>query len=107
MDAIYSGIPGARKQTLASFSGDVWILDCKSEVNASIKIGGKTYPIHPLDLSRTGVDDSGNTICYGTVRVANFPGPSCGTLTWRVEVPTGYHWGSRPDLRCDLGNVSL
>ncbi len=73
MDAIYSGIPGAQKKTLQWLSGDVWILDCNSEVNASIQIGGATYPIHPLDLSRTGFDDEGNAICYGTVRVAMFP----------------------------------
>jgi len=73
VDAIYSGIPGAHKQTIQAFNGDVWILDCKSEVNASIQIGGATYPIHPLDLSRTVIDDQGNAICFGTVRVAMFP----------------------------------
>ena len=107
MDAIYSGIPGAQKQTLQSFSGDVWVLDCKSEVNVSIKIGGATYPIHPLDLSRTGADDNGNPICYGTVRVSHFPDLRAGMLTSRIEVPTSYRWGSRPNLRCDFGNDSL
>ena len=71
VDTIYSGISGAHKENLSAFDGEVWVLDCKSEVNASIKIGGQTYPIHPLDLSQKGVDDSGNEICFGTVCVAS------------------------------------
>jgi hypothetical protein len=69
VDAIYSGISGAHQESISSFNGDVWVLDCTSEVNVSIKVGGQTLPIHPLDLSRQGQDDNGNNICYGTVRV--------------------------------------
>jgi hypothetical protein len=60
VDMVYSGISGAGKENLSAFDEEVWVLDCKSEVNASIKIGGQTYPIHPLDLSLKIVDDKRN-----------------------------------------------
>jgi hypothetical protein len=71
VDAIYSGISGAHQESISAFDGNVWVLDCTSEVNVSIKVGGQTFPIHPLDLSQQGTDDNGNNICYGTVRVAS------------------------------------
>jgi hypothetical protein len=61
---IYSRISGARKENLSAFDEEVWVLDCKSEVNASMKIEGQTYPIHPLDLSLKVVDDKRNEICF-------------------------------------------
>jgi hypothetical protein len=81
VDAIYSGISGAHKETISSLNGEVWVLDCTSEVNVSLKIGGQTFPIHPLDLNQQGQDDSGNNICFGSVRVAFPRSPVRYTLT--------------------------
>ncbi|KAH9963321.1 aspartic peptidase domain-containing protein [Russula dissimulans] len=68
VDAIYSGLPGAQFVNVAGASGDLWTFDCDLEVNVSISIGNKLFPIHPLDLSRQGTDDNGNTFCYGTLQ---------------------------------------
>lgn len=69
VDAIYSGIEGAKLQNISSLNGEVWVVDCQAEVNVTIKIGGQSFPLHPLDVVQTDVDDSGNTFCYGTVSV--------------------------------------
>ena len=72
MDAIYSGAKGAKLLNLeAYFGGDIWVVDCDAELNISFKIGGNTYPIHPLDVTQPKTDDNGNTFCFGTVRVTS------------------------------------
>ena len=71
MDAIYSGAKGAKLVNIPEFNGDTWVVDCDAELNVSFKIGGSTYPIHPLDVTRPQTDDNGNTFCYGTVRVTS------------------------------------
>ncbi|KAI9448438.1 acid protease [Lactarius indigo] len=63
--ALYSGAKGAKLTSIQSFSGDIWVIDCDAEVNATFLIGGQSYPIHPLDLNQQGTDDSGNEICFG------------------------------------------
>jgi len=68
---MYSGAKGAKLTNLLSFSGDVWVIDCDADVNVTFLIGGRSYPIHPLDMNQQGADDSGNEICYGPVRVAS------------------------------------
>jgi hypothetical protein len=68
---MYSGAKGASLQNMASFGGDIWVIDCGAEVNVSFSIGGQLYPVHPLDTNWIGVDDSGNPICYGPVRVVS------------------------------------
>lgn len=67
---MYSAAKGASLQNLNSLGGETWVIDCDAEVNVSFSIGGQTYPVHPLDTNQIGVDDSGNTICFGAVRVA-------------------------------------
>ncbi|KAI0250550.1 aspartic peptidase domain-containing protein [Lactifluus subvellereus] len=64
-DAFYSGAPGAKLVDVAAFSGEVWAFDCTAEINATIQIGGQSYPIHPLDMSRQTVDDNGQPFCFG------------------------------------------
>ncbi|KAH9065115.1 acid protease [Lactarius deliciosus] len=61
--ALYSGAKGAK--LLSSSSGDIWVIDCDAEINATFLIGGQSYPIHPLDLNQQGTDDYGNEICFG------------------------------------------
>jgi hypothetical protein len=69
-DAFYSGAKGAKLINVDAFSGDVWVFDCTAEINATIKIAGQSYPIHPLDMSRQEIDDNGQPFCFGSVRVA-------------------------------------
>jgi hypothetical protein len=66
VNAIYSGAQGAKLVNIPNFNGETWVVDCDAELNVSFKLGGVTYPIHPLDVTRTQTDDSGNTYCYGT-----------------------------------------
>jgi hypothetical protein len=57
IDAIYSGISGAQKESISFMNGEVWVLDRASEINVSFKIGCQTFPIQPLDLNRQGQDN--------------------------------------------------
>jgi hypothetical protein len=69
-NATYSGAKGAQLVNVSAAGGDVWVVDCTAEINVTFKIGGQSYPIHPLDVTRELVSD-GETTCYGTVRVAS------------------------------------
>jgi hypothetical protein len=71
VNAIYSGVKGAQLNSDPSFNGDVWIVDCDAEINVTFKIGGQSYPIHPLDVSRQEIGTDGKPFCFGTVRVAS------------------------------------
>ena len=77
VNAIYSGAPGAQLVSVSSLGGDVWIVDCTAEINVTFKIGGQSYPIHPLDVTREQVADNGDSFCYGTVRVASLQSSVC------------------------------
>jgi hypothetical protein len=48
-DAFYSNAPGAFFTDLGF--GSVWILPCTQELNATFNFGGKSIPIHPLDMT--------------------------------------------------------
>ncbi|KAJ6585306.1 aspartic peptidase domain-containing protein [Mycena capillaripes] len=48
--AIYSGFNGAELIN-DSAVGNIWILPCTQEVNVTLKFGGKSYPVHPLDAA--------------------------------------------------------
>jgi hypothetical protein len=68
-EAFYSKAKGAQLINVEAFSGDVWVFDCSAEINATFKINGQSYPIHPLDLSRSAQVANGTEVCYGPVRV--------------------------------------
>lgn len=63
-DSIYGRIPGAIFKNITSGIGSIWTIPCSFEVNITIKIGGVTFPIHPLDASLDWVDN-GQSICIG------------------------------------------
>ena len=71
VNAIYSGAKGAKLQNITELNGETWVVDCDAEINLSFKIGGVTYPIHPLDVTQSTTDDNGNTFCFGTVRATS------------------------------------
>ena len=64
-------------KNLSLYDGDIWIVDCDAEINVTFKIGGQSYPIHPLDVTQEDVDSNGNFYCYGTVRVASQQSSVC------------------------------
>ncbi|KAI0267614.1 aspartic peptidase domain-containing protein [Russula aff. rugulosa BPL654] len=78
VNAIYSGAKGAKLVNITSLNGVVWVVDCDVELNISFKIGGITYPIHPLDVTQPLTDD-GKTICFGTFQSV-IPGAEDPTL---------------------------
>ncbi|KAH7343446.1 aspartic peptidase domain-containing protein [Rhizoctonia solani] len=59
---VYSFIPGA---TFSSTLGQ-WVVPCKEEVNLGLSIGGRRFPIHPLDIISPSLSSNDNTTCYGT-----------------------------------------
>jgi len=66
VDAIYSGAKGAKIVSIPELNGDTWAVDCDAELNVSFKIGGQTFPIHPLDVTNQAAYDDGKPLCYGT-----------------------------------------
>ncbi|KAH9984887.1 aspartic peptidase domain-containing protein, partial [Russula vinacea] len=63
-DAIYSGIPGASLQEVDGF-GVLWVIPCDAEINIAFKIGGQTYPVHPLDTNADLLPNSDGQTCAG------------------------------------------
>ncbi|KAG8731524.1 hypothetical protein FRC11_003926 [Ceratobasidium sp. 423] len=59
---VYSLIPGA---TFSSTLGQ-WVVPCNEEVNLGLTIGGRRFPIHPLDITSPSLSSNDNTTCYGT-----------------------------------------
>ncbi|PPR00466.1 hypothetical protein CVT24_004527 [Panaeolus cyanescens] len=49
-DAIYSRFQGSEYRQIAGVGG-AWTLPCVQEVNVTFKFAGRTYPLHPLDMS--------------------------------------------------------
>lgn len=65
-DAIYGRVQGASWNA----ANQVWTIPCTQMLNISIKFGGVTFPIHPLDTSSSDfglTDASGKPVCVGTV----------------------------------------
>ena len=67
-DAIYSGIPGASLQNVDGF-GVIWLIPCDAEIDIAFKIGGQTYPVHPLDTNADLLPNSDGQTCAGAVRL--------------------------------------
>jgi hypothetical protein len=48
--AIYGNITGAFINDEFTI-GNIWIVPCDVEVNITVKIGGISFPVHPLDAT--------------------------------------------------------
>ncbi|KAI1796319.1 acid protease [Ganoderma leucocontextum] len=59
-DAIYGNIQGA---TYSSALGQ-WIVPCDAEVDVALQFGTSVYPLHPLDVTPSNVND--DTMCVGS-----------------------------------------
>ncbi|KAG8214531.1 aspartic peptidase domain-containing protein [Butyriboletus roseoflavus] len=71
--ALYGGIPGAVLTNLSSL-GEIWVLPCDQEVNATFLFGGVEFPIHPLDLNFDGfgLQANGKGYCVGAFQPYSF-----------------------------------
>lgn len=67
-DAIYGKIPGATFGEAGRGAGQTWMFPCEVEVNITFRIGGVSYPIHPLDASLKW-SANGTEFCIGSVSV--------------------------------------
>ena len=70
VNAIYSRAKGAQLVPIPN-NERVWVVDCEAEINVTFKIGGQSYPVHPLDVTREQTDSNGDVFCFGTVRMAS------------------------------------
>ncbi|EGN98520.1 hypothetical protein SERLA73DRAFT_110062 [Serpula lacrymans var. lacrymans S7.3] len=74
--AIYGGVNGSYLYNISGI-GEIWILPCNEEVNATFLFAGVQYPIHPLDLNfgkgeLTGVVPNGAEMCVGAFQPFSF-----------------------------------
>ncbi|KAG8753314.1 hypothetical protein FRC12_011584 [Ceratobasidium sp. 428] len=65
---LYSRIPGA---TFSSALGQ-WVVPCDQEVNIGLSIGGRRFPMHPLDVISPSLTSTDNRTCYGTFLPMSF-----------------------------------
>ena len=68
-NAIYSGVSNASLEFVEGL-GQIWLIPCDAEINITFKIGGQTYPVHPLDTnSDDALTNSDGQTCLGAVRL--------------------------------------
>ncbi|KAF5369897.1 hypothetical protein D9758_001054 [Tetrapyrgos nigripes] len=65
-DAIYSGISGASFDPLTG----QWTVPCNVEVDIAIQIGGRVFPLHPLDVAPKSVGS--DSVCVGSFVAQSF-----------------------------------
>ncbi|KIJ62531.1 hypothetical protein HYDPIDRAFT_93865 [Hydnomerulius pinastri MD-312] len=72
-EALYGDIPGS-VLTNVSGLGEIWVLPCDQEVNATFLFGGVEFPIHPLDLNFDGfsLEVQGEAYCVGAFQPFSF-----------------------------------
>ncbi|KAH9065098.1 acid protease [Lactarius deliciosus] len=97
--ALYSGAKGAKLTNVQKAGGDIWVIDCDAEVNATFLIGGQSYPVHPLDLNQQNTDDDGNVVCFGAFqpRIAGAEDPT-------FDMILGMAWLTNVYLLIDYGD---
>ncbi|KAJ7602085.1 aspartic peptidase domain-containing protein [Mycena polygramma] len=57
LDAIYSAIPGSTYL----YAQNAWSIPCNTTSILTVQMGGRSFPIHPLDLSTVQTDEFTNT----------------------------------------------
>ncbi|KAG6900971.1 hypothetical protein C0993_004409 [Termitomyces sp. T159_Od127] len=76
-DAIYGGISGAK---FDSSSGQ-WTVPCEFEVDMALQIGGQVFPVHPLDVTPSGLASNG--VCVGSF-VPQTVSVGAGEFDWLI-----------------------
>ncbi|KAL4258061.1 peptidase A1 family protein [Pleurotus pulmonarius] len=78
VDAIYSAIPGSvHVSDLPVFAGSPteWLIPCNQSTEVSFSIGGRDFPVHPVDLTLINthlVNGTNMTYCTNTYQSINF-----------------------------------
>lgn len=65
-DAIYGRVQGAYYDT----QNEWWFVPCGQYLNISFSFGGRSYPVHPLDVvddNFAKLDNTGKRVCIGAV----------------------------------------
>jgi hypothetical protein len=87
-NAIYSGVPGASLESIEGL-GQIWLIPCDAEINIAFKIGGQTYPVHPLDTnSDDALTNPDGQTCLGAVRLVLVALTSTSRPKTPIPVPT-------------------
>ncbi|KAG6814176.1 hypothetical protein H0H92_000852 [Tricholoma furcatifolium] len=76
-DAIYGGISGASYDA----SLGQWVVPCDFEIDMALQIGGEVYPLHPLDVTPSGL--ATGDVCVGTFVPTNVS-VGAGQFDWLV-----------------------
>jgi hypothetical protein len=82
-DAFYSSASGSTFTNVTGV-GSVWLLPCTQELNVTFNFGGKSIPIHPLDMSIDPTDlglpemqtSDGADACIGTFQPISVDSPN-------------------------------
>ncbi|GLB33805.1 putative acid protease [Lyophyllum shimeji] len=76
-DAVYGSIPGAKFDTKVG----QWVVPCDYEVDMALQIGGQVFPVHPLDVTPSGL--ATNNVCVGSF-VPQTVSVGAGEFDWLV-----------------------
>jgi len=76
-DTIYGSIPGAKYDPKIG----QWVVPCDYEVDMALQIGGQIFPIHPLDVTPSGLTN--NNVCVGSF-VPQTVSVGAGEFDWLV-----------------------
>ncbi|KAH7914244.1 aspartic peptidase domain-containing protein [Hygrophoropsis aurantiaca] len=74
---LYGGIKGAALQNVSGV-GEIWVLPCDEEVNATFLFAGVQFPIHPLDLNFL----AGDNFCVGAFQPFSFDPTDGGVVLY-------------------------
>jgi len=89
---IYSGVPGASLESVEGL-GQIWLIPCDAEISIAFKIGGQTYPVHPLDTnSDDALTNPDNQTCIGAVHLLFVTLASTSHLKTPIPVPAHLFW---------------
>ncbi|KAH9041834.1 acid protease [Lactarius hengduanensis] len=101
--ALYSGAKGAKLTNLQSFNGDIWVIDCDAEVNATFVIGGQSYPYPPtrLEPARYG---RLMEIISASVQISKYQPRIAGAEDPTYDVILGMAWLTNVYLLIDYGD---
>ncbi|KAL4251487.1 peptidase A1 family protein [Pleurotus pulmonarius] len=78
VDAIYGAIPGsACVSDVSAFAGSLieWIVPCNQSTEVSFSIGGRNFPIHPIDftsIATMSLNGTNVTYCFNTYQSITF-----------------------------------
>ncbi|KAG9315853.1 aspartic peptidase domain-containing protein [Chiua virens] len=103
-EALYGAIPNSVLTNVSSL-GEIWVLPCDQEVNATFLFGGVEFPIHPLDLNfdGLGLQQDGQTACVGAFQPFSFDIEQDGEILF--DMVLGMAFLRNAYMLIDFGNM--